>query len=52
MGVLSDRFAAQLEEMKARHAESELRLEQSRQRVFETLDKLKRLSDEMVEGEG
>ena len=49
MGVVSDSFKARLDEMRARHAETDRRLAESRARVFETLDKIKAIARDFEE---
>ena len=49
MGVLADQFKARLDEMRARHAESDRQLLEARDRVYKSLDKLKKISKEMEE---
>ena len=44
MGVISDQFKRDLDEMRARHAVTERQLAESRERVFESLRKLQELA--------
>ena len=49
MGLISDQFKRDLEEMQARHAVSERRLAESRDRVFEALAEIKAIVRDMEE---
>ena len=49
MGRLSDAFRAQLDEMKARHAETDRQVQDSIVKMQATLEKIKRLNREIQE---
>ena len=49
MGLISDQFKRDLDEMKARHAESERRLEESWARVMDAFADLQAIARDMEE---
>ena len=47
MGITADRFRAEIEEMKARHAETDRRIQTTIDRMDKTIARIKRINREI-----